>query len=125
MKKGIPVILVQADKFIQLSHGLEESLFTHYSRLQLSKQLTTMGMERVTIEPEGLSFPPSKNTGDYYAHIMERDAEHLKDLEKLSDYYSVPNNMGLEFGAPYRIKQLKMNQGLPVWSTSTRLLRTA
>ena len=105
--KYIPSVITTVDILTNIVNGLEENLFTTYSRIQLIKSLEHHGLKRQTSKHFGcfLGKDPSPN-------IIEK--EDLNLIKKMKDSHQ--NNKDIEWGSVNRIfKANFFHGGLPKW----------
>lgn len=112
-KYHIPIIICRAKYLVDLESGLEEDLFTEFSRSHLRNQLITAGfVEKVCNENKGLFIrrrtPNNK--------VEQRDANLIKKIApKMNSYVFIPSNYGIEYGDMSRIKQMVVKDNMPKW----------
>jgi hypothetical protein len=115
---GPPVLMLRVDKFLQTMHGLEENLFTPYSRIHLSQQLQRAGLKKEEGVFKGLCFIKQRFGPKDERDIELRDSERIEELSKNHDQGQfIPNNIGVEFGSAKRLPQLKVENGDSFWSS--------
>lgn len=105
--KYIPSVITTVDILANIVNGLEEDLFTTYSRIQLIKSLEHHGLKRQTSKHFGyfLGKDPSPNN-------IEK--EDLNLIKKMKDSHQ--NNKNIEWGSVDRIFKVNFfHGGLPKW----------
>jgi len=113
-KSFSPIIIGKINHIVDLECGLEEELFSEYSRLHLSNQLKTAGLKKII---------PKKNVGlcirnrQVLNTVENRDMEKILEMKKKLGYsIFIPSNYDVSWGDASKIGFLRVSRrGLPEW----------
>lgn len=112
-QKLIPVPVLSLMQF-KKAGGLEEKMFTDVSRLYMMEFLEKNGMKRILSSREGirLSYDP------VYSEIdTKRDVEIYNSLKNTGERkVMIQANPGYDWGDPTRLKFLKVESNIPIWT---------
>lgn len=109
----IPIIICRAKYLLDIESGLEEDLFTEFSRYHLRNQLITAGLvERICEDNKGLVI--KKRISNNKAEQVDKNLiESIKP--RMNNYIFIPSNYGIECGNLERIKQIVIEKNIPKW----------
>jgi len=110
----VPIIICRVKYLLDLESGLEEDLFTEYSRNHLRNQLVTAGLiEKVCEENKGLCIRPRMTVNK----IEQKDSGIINKIEpRMNNFIFIPSNYKIDFGDSNRIKQIVIDKNIPVWN---------
>jgi len=114
-KSYIPIIVSTVDTLTNITNGLEENLFTPYSRIQLIKSLENNGFKRKNSE---------KNFCYYFGKTLEPNPREAEDVKLMKNMVNkrYQNNSDVEWGVIGRVSKISVVNGLPKWE-SKKLLK--
>jgi len=109
----IPIVVCRAKYLLDIESGLEEDLFTEFSRFHLRNQLITAGLiEKVSTENKGLVIRP--RTSNIKSEQVDKNLiESIKP--RMNNYIFIPSNHGIECGDLNRVKQIVIDKNIPIW----------
>jgi len=109
----IPIIICRAKYLVDLESGLEEDLFTEFSRSHLRNQLVTAGLtEKVCTENKGLFIRPRTSNNQ----AEDIDINLIKKIApRMNNFIFIPSNYEIDFGNINRIKHLVIEKRVPKW----------
>lgn len=109
----IPIIICRAKYLIDLESGLEEDLFSEYSRSHLRNQLITAGLtEKVCVENKGLVVRPRTSSNQ----VEQIDINLIRKIApRMNNFIFIPSNYEIEFGDLNRIKNIVIEKKIPKW----------
>jgi hypothetical protein len=109
----IPIIICRAKYLLDLESGLEEELFTEFSRSHLRNQLITAGLvENVCKENKGL-FIRKRITNN---STEQKDIGIIKKIApRMNNFIFIPSNYEIDFGDSNRIKYMIIDKNIPCW----------
>ena len=118
LQKLIPAAIVSAKQFMDCG-GLEENMFTDFSRLYMIEMLEKSGYKRIISDNSGIRL----STGPIYsdADIKSDIAVYEKLRERSHNKLNLPANFGGEWGDPEKIKYLRKIQNVPCWVNKSLL----
>lgn len=114
-QKVIPIPILSGKQYV-MAGGLEERMFTDISRLYMMEFLKKAGATEVMSTQDGLrlSYEPV-----YAESQCQMDMHVFNSLRSIEDgKLSLPANVGYEWGSPERIKFLRLENDVPMWTES-------
>lgn len=109
-----PIIIGKINHIVDLECGLEEELFSEYSRIHLSNQLKTAGLKQiVTKRNVGLCLRLRQKLN----LVEDRDIDKISIMEKKLGYsIFIPSNYDVVWGDATKIGLMRIaRKGLPMW----------
>jgi hypothetical protein len=109
----IPIIISKIKFLVDLESGLEEDLFSEFSRVHLINQLQTAGLtEKVSQKNKGLCIRNRRypNANDNY------DNSILKKIgPRIRHYIFIPSNLEIDWGKSDRVCNMVVKDNLSKW----------
>jgi hypothetical protein len=112
-----PIVITTINNLVNMVSGLEENLFTEFSRLHLINQLKKVGLSEIRSLNPGLTL----RRNNLIDPMIDRDLTYIKSYEeKTKDIIFVPNNYNVPWGETSKITKLAINElGQLVWDIKT------
>lgn len=121
IQKVIPIPILRLKNFVDLN-GLEENLFTDYSRLMLMNKLK---MSKELKQTESEKYALRLTTSPIFSKQQyDQDIKTYKELtENMPENFFVPNNLSEgTFGNPEKQFKLVINNDVSSWSGEKRII---
>lgn len=120
-KKNIysPIVIAKVKHIVELECGLEEELFSEYSRLHLINQLKATGLEeRISVKNKGLCLRKRRDTNN----LEDRDLKNVAQFKKKTEHsIFIPSNYSVEWGDASKIGCMRRGKDLlPYWKLKRR-----
>jgi len=109
----IPIILCKIKNIVDLESGMEEDLFSEFSRSHLRNQLITAGLKERIVDNKGL-FLRSRRAQNISEHY---DLNLIRKIgPRMDNYIFIPSNHGIEWGDSSRASKMVIDKDLVKWT---------
>ena len=115
----IPLVITELKNLVYLENGLNEDIFTEYSRINLSNQLEKGGLKKVTSPNKAAMSAKKRNI---YDPLVERDLITIENIKINSkNMIFIPSNYKVEWGVFSKLSSLSIKNGLPEWENKNKV----
>ena len=113
-----PVVITTINNLINLENGLEENLFSEFSRIHLINQLKKIGLSEIHSVNPGLTLRKK----DLIDPTVERDLKYINEyFEESKDQLFIPSNYNTNWGEIVKVVKMAENPyGELVWDLASK-----